>query len=816
MRPDFGSGLLQLVFAPNSPKLAATTQMLVQGALQQWLGEIVTIEGVSVEAVDATLRVTVQYADPRSARRGTSPPSSAGGAVSYRAATTCAATAWPRIRTLNGIEYLEVSIARRRPEARASARSSSACCSRCPCLTPTNVHLRAASGSATSRSSGWPRPAHRPRRRRPPPSRRSSPRCRRPTTCWSCARAHGDFSPYTLRLQRSATDARAPRGFDPLLVEVVVLLQGRVPDRLRLRAGDDCPEPGVPAPEIDYLAKDYASFRRLMLDRLSLLAPDWTERHRPTSASTLVELLAYVADELSYRQDAVATEAYLETARQRTSLRRHARLVDYRLHEGCNARAWVQLTLAGMSRSDHSAGRPALPLARAGSQAACAGRSRVQCLSRGLRGASGGVRAARSGRQAPARVRRVDCARRGARRDAALHVGRPSAAACRGGATSATLSGHFDKLEAGHVLVFEEVLGPSTGVASDADPAHRHAVRLTDVQCLDLDPDPSRAPCATARSADDGADHRDRAGPRRMRCRFRCAFRPAPTTSTAAIIDGQRGARQHRARRPWLDIEAEDLGAVPLPFAYPRPTRDGEPVRTGASRAGAAALSACGWRIARSRTSRRCERLQATPGGGTSPDRVAFNPEAPAAEAFSWRSADVMPAMTLSSAIASGSPPVTEPWDARRDLLGSDGETPDFVVRGRARRRRATLRFGDDQHGRRAEHGTAFTATYRVGQRRRRQRRRRCDRARRDATTRASLACATRCPLAAGPSRKPRSRSAATRRRRSAPRSARSRRTTTRPWPAVRPACSAPRPRRAGPAAGTRCSSRSTASAARR
>ena len=61
MRPTFGSGLLQLVFAPNSDVLAATTQMLVQGALQQWLGELIVVEAVSVEAEDATLRVTVQY-----------------------------------------------------------------------------------------------------------------------------------------------------------------------------------------------------------------------------------------------------------------------------------------------------------------------------------------------------------------------------------------------------------------------------------------------------------------------------------------------------------------------------------------------------------------------------------------------------------------------------------------------------------------------------------------------------------------------------------------------------------------------------------
>ena len=60
-RPDFGSGLLQLVFAPNSVELAATTQLLVQGALQQWLGDLIVVESVEVEADDAALRVTVAY-----------------------------------------------------------------------------------------------------------------------------------------------------------------------------------------------------------------------------------------------------------------------------------------------------------------------------------------------------------------------------------------------------------------------------------------------------------------------------------------------------------------------------------------------------------------------------------------------------------------------------------------------------------------------------------------------------------------------------------------------------------------------------------
>lgn len=61
MRPTFGSGLAELVFAPNSPELAATTQFLVQSALQQWLADLVIVDAVQVEAVEATLTVHVTY-----------------------------------------------------------------------------------------------------------------------------------------------------------------------------------------------------------------------------------------------------------------------------------------------------------------------------------------------------------------------------------------------------------------------------------------------------------------------------------------------------------------------------------------------------------------------------------------------------------------------------------------------------------------------------------------------------------------------------------------------------------------------------------
>ena len=80
MRPDFGSGLLQLVFAPNSEVLAATMQVLVQSALQRWLGELIVVEGVRVEAVESSLRVTVQYVIRRSDGRVTGTFVQGGGA----------------------------------------------------------------------------------------------------------------------------------------------------------------------------------------------------------------------------------------------------------------------------------------------------------------------------------------------------------------------------------------------------------------------------------------------------------------------------------------------------------------------------------------------------------------------------------------------------------------------------------------------------------------------------------------------------------------------------------------------------------------
>lgn len=96
-------------------------------------------------------------------------------------------------------------------------------------------------------------------------------------------------------------------------------------------------------PKLNYLAKDYASFRQLLLDRMSILAPEWKERNVAGLGMALVELLSYVGDHLSYQQDAIATEAHLRTARLRISARRHARLMDYDVHESTNAHTWIQV-----------------------------------------------------------------------------------------------------------------------------------------------------------------------------------------------------------------------------------------------------------------------------------------------------------------------------------------------------------------------------------------------------------------------------------------------------------------------------------------
>ncbi|MFJ9742298.1 putative baseplate assembly protein [Streptomyces sp. NPDC101166] len=240
--------------------------------------------------------------------------------------------------------------------------------------------------------------------------------------------------------------------------------------------GEPFPEPPGPAPVIDYLAKDFPSFRRLLLERLSLTLPGWTERHAADLGITLVELLAHVGDRLSYQQDAVATEAYLDTARLRTSVRRHARLVDYPMHDGCASRTFVcletneEVTLPG--------GRLAFTVLPSG-PSACP-------LEPVLPAAE--VDAMRWPVFQP--VHHRDITLRPAHNRISLWTWEDSECCLPAGTTTATLRDtgtekgppqRVLRLLPGDVLVFEEVLGAGTGSPADALPSHRQAVRLTEV-----------------------------------------------------------------------------------------------------------------------------------------------------------------------------------------------------------------------------------------------------------------------------------------------------------------------------------------------
>jgi len=319
----------------------------------------------------------------------------------------------------------------------------------------------------------------------------------------------GDFSNYTLCIVALDEDGKstgeAPADFDPRYTCLCFSFKAGCPSDLDCNAGPVCPEPARVEPPIDYLAKDYASFRRLILDRLALVMPDWRERHVPDLGITLVELLAYAGDQLSYYQDAVTTEAYLDTARQRIAVRRHARLVDYFLHEGCNARVWVTLEVSQaalqlqrgafyfVTSTEDMAGQmlkaEELPVARPtpylvfeplwprGAIQVYADHNEIRfytwsetecCLPKGSTSAT---------LVDPGRLRGTPLPKPGEREDDTASQRPPTDSP--GYPQPEDYRLHLKQCD---VLMFEEVKGPHTGNPADADPARRHAVRLTAVR----------------------------------------------------------------------------------------------------------------------------------------------------------------------------------------------------------------------------------------------------------------------------------------------------------------------------------------------
>lgn len=279
--------------------------------------------------------------------------------------------------------------------------------------------------------------------------------------------AAGDFSTYTLNLVSDAINSAPPAGFDPQLSSVDFSFKVACPSDFDCQQSSVCPPPVLPTAQIDYLAKDYASFRQLILDRMARIMPAWQETHSADIGIALVELLAYCGDQLSYYQDAVATEAYLGTARQRVSVRRHARLLDYFMHDGCNARAWIFFELASGSSpvaipqgtqlvTQTSVPRGLLPA--------------VQLNAAVNQGSQ--VFETRAAVTAYVELNELD-----------FYTWSDEQCCLQQGATFATLvdNGAGTILEPGDLLLLEEVLSPATGAAADADPSHRQVVRLSQV-----------------------------------------------------------------------------------------------------------------------------------------------------------------------------------------------------------------------------------------------------------------------------------------------------------------------------------------------
>lgn len=550
----------------------------------------------------------------------------------------------------------------------------------------------------------------------------------------------GDYSRYTLEVVAGGGSDAPPAGFDPRLAAVGFSFKVECPSDFDCGPVCDCPPERHRAPAIDYLAKDYRSFRALMLDRMSLLSPGWTERSAADMGVALVELLAYTADELSYRQDAVATEAYLATARRRTSLRRHARLVDYVVHEGSNARAWVRVFVAADGVA-LAAGTPVLtrvpglpdvlvPDGREHRAALAAGAETFETVAETVLYAS---------------HERFDFWTWG---DAACCLPR--------GATSATLTGDHPELKAGDVLVLAEVAGAKTGQPEDADPAKRIAVRLTHVVSssdpsggLFADP-PSNDPVAVTEIRWDEADAlgfplcisveehpglaiaeawgnvvladhgRTIAGedlgevpapvlmraphddcgpcdpevPEPVPVRFRPSLASAPLTQarpapTRAVADGPADAA--------LLVDLNALSFTPL-------VHDWLEERGFSFTAGPAVVRGGddAWSVSDGATVAVLRRDAGT--------LVAYARPDPAAATLAATPRPARPAIALEGTLHG----VAEPWSPRLDLLGSDGGAGEFVVEVE-HDGSATLRFGDGVHGRRPETATRFTATYRVG-----------------------------------------------------------------------------------------------------
>ncbi|KAB7647943.1 putative baseplate assembly protein [Polymorphobacter fuscus] len=517
----------------------------------------------------------------------------------------------------------------------------------------------------------------------------------------------GDFSNYRLRIididENGHPTGRTPAGFDPRYTSVGFGFKAGCPVDQDPADTPPCPVPVHAAPALDYLARDYQGFRQLLLDRLALTMPGWTERHAPDLGITLVEILAYAADDLSYYQDAVATEAFLGTARLRTSVRRHLRLVDYRLGEGCNAQAWARISLDGADTltldprdimllpplpgveapmapaADHPLEPGTIVFEPDASVAAITLYADHDVIE--FYDWSGGA-------QSPSRC----CLPVGATSATLKDPGTipppppPDDNDCTPDAPPPDIDAgvgagqwHRLKLSPGDVLILAEIIGPQTGNPADADPMHRHPVRLTSVR-------PGHDPLNGQLVMD-------------------IAWCPEDALPFPLCLSAIGGPPDCAALSPvsvaWGNI---------LPVDHGRSVAD-DLGRVGTARTEADCADACTpaetriipWRF-RPVLPQPGLSFLAQPGddghacGGCGPR---------AATARGTATPDgAIPAVTLTD--SSGAR-----WLPRPDLLDSGATDRHFVVE--TEDDTATLRFGDDSNGRRPAAGETLRAHYRIG-----------------------------------------------------------------------------------------------------
>lgn len=485
----------------------------------------------------------------------------------------------------------------------------------------------------------------------------------------------GDRSTYTICLVEPDEFGRPGetplRGLDPRYHCRDFTFTANCANDLDCLADVSCPPVPLRAEAYDYLAKDYATFRRLLLDRIALHVPAWRERHVPDLGVTLVELLAYVGDQLSYYQDAVATEAYLETARQRISVRRHGRLVDYQLHEGCNARAFVVVEVqsdfkrppAEMAFLTSFPGAPPPGRPLAWDDLAPPDEAGYRCFEPLVDDSS------------------EELEFLALRHEIRIHTWGDRECCLPAGATSVTLVDRAGDrplgLDIGDYVVFEEVVGPHTGQPGDADPSHRHVVRLTNkesgmdevvgVPVLEVTwalADALPFPLCVS------------------------AIGPAPE---CRLLEGVSVARGNVV----LVDDGCRIGPEPLPVVPAVATR---PVCEGECRPAEEVPRSGRYRQALHR--RDVTHAEPLPAAG------ACRCPLPAAAMGQRDPHAALPAVSLIAREAK--------WSARPDLLASGPDDRHFVVEVDDGRR-AWLRFGDGMVGERPAPGTAFAATYRVG-----------------------------------------------------------------------------------------------------